>query len=342
MVIAARLRQALPHATVHVIAETAREFDDAVAGRHAAVVGEDFDATPERVDVAILRIGGYEGKQRQGERIRSARNILGPTGTLFVLTHTKRGSNGQLAMMKETFTSAEIAARGGGGYRVLTARGTEKVPTPAEAPVPTEELTVVVEEILGVQVRFRTNEAVFSKDRLDPGTRLLLETLPDELPGRVVDVGCGYGPMGIVLARRHPEIDVTMLDIDAQAVRLAQENVMLNDVAKNTRVVLSDGLAALPGERFGVALVHFPLHIARNALEELLQQVRGALVSGGCLYGVMLRAYELRPLVQRVFGNVETLREVDGDSQSSSYAILKACRSISSDSTRSGSRQDHG
>ena len=79
VVIAARLRQALPHATVHVIAETAREFDDAVAGRHAAVVGEDFDATPERVDVAILRIGGYEGKQRQGERIRSARNILRPT-----------------------------------------------------------------------------------------------------------------------------------------------------------------------------------------------------------------------------------------------------------------------
>ena len=184
VVIAARLRQALPHATVHVIAETAREFDDADAGRHAAVVGEVH--------------AGLDGD---------------------ALTHTNRGSNGQLAMMKETFTSAEIAARGGGGYRVLTARGTEKVPTPAEAPVPTEELTVVVEEILGVQVRFRTNEAVFSKDRLDPGTRLLLETLPDELPGRVVDVGCGYGPMGIVLARRHPEIDVTMLDIDAQAVR---------------------------------------------------------------------------------------------------------------------------
>jgi 16S rRNA (guanine1207-N2)-methyltransferase len=340
-VIAARLRMLLPKATLHVIAENAREFDDAVAGRHTATVGTDFSVICERVDMAILRVGGYEGKQRLEERIRSARNVLGPAGALFVLTHTKRGAKGQLSMMEETFASAEVAARGGGGYRVLSARQNDEVGLVAIAPVQSEEVSFVVEDVLGMRVKFRTNGAVFSKDRIDAGTRLLLEALPAHMPERVVDVGCGYGAMGIVVARRFPETNVTMLDIDAQAVSLAQANVTVNNVAENTRVVLSNGFTALPGERFGLALIHFPLHVARDVLEALLEQVRDALAPDGCLYGVMLRRYELRPLVQRVFGNVETLRETDGNEQSSAYAILKASRSrISTGSVQSDNHRD--
>ena len=91
-------------------------------------------------------------------------------------------------------------------------------------------------------------------------------------------------------------------------------------------MVLSDGLGQLPGERFDLAVLHFPLHIPRDELERLLTEIHDALEPGGCLYGVMLGAYELRPLVRRVFGDVETLKETREEDTESAYSILRACR----------------
>lgn len=322
------VRRCVRSAPLFLIVQGAKELDVFRAtdfGRGSTAVGMDFDAIDGLVEVAILRIGGYEGKEMIRRRLQSATRRIELGGTAVVLTHTKRGASTQLAMLRELFGNGEIVARGGGGFRILAARLTaETMRTPTTA-TPCGE-SHISEEVLGESFEFVTSPAVFSRDRIDSGTRLLLETLPPVSPRTILDFGCGYGVMGIVLARRSPSSRVTMIDVDVAAVDLARANAALNRVDERTRIVLSDGLTQLSGERFDLAVTHFPLHIPRGELERLLIEIRDALEPNGCLYGVMLNAYELRPLVERVFGNVETVG-VDAEKNAErAYSIVRACR----------------
>lgn len=322
---AAVISRSAPGARLYLIAQSAKELDALAGGpgEMSARAGTDFDALDARIDTAIVRVSGFEGKESIRRRLQSAIRRLDSGGKVVLLTHTKRGANTQLALLREVFGNGDVAARGGGGFRVLAGHMTSAARArPDDAPPAPD----VVETIAGEKVRFATNAAVFSRERIDPGTRLLLETIPALAPASILDFGCGYGVMGIVLARRFPASRVTMIDIDVAAVELARVNAELNGVADRTRVVLSDGLRELPGDRFDLAVMHFPLHIPRAELQALLTELRGALNPGGCLYGVMLNAYELRPLIQSVFGSAETL-PAEGDAEAvKAYSIVRACR----------------
>lgn len=338
--IALLVRRTIPAARLHLIVGNARELDalrnhPRLAEASVAAAG-DFGVVEDPVDLAVLRSSGFDGKQRTRERIASARSKLKAGGSLLVLTHKKRGARDQLATLEDTFEAAAIAARGGGGYRILTgtipAVRDSVSPREAVSSPPTEGAlgrSKIDEEILGRHFSFWTHDSVFSKGRVDPGSRLLLKTLAatgEQAPAEILDLGCGYGVMGIVLARLYPDSLVTLIDIDAQAVELSRLNSVLNDTP-NTRVVLSDGLQEVRSERFDLAVTHFPLHIPRRELERLLGEVREALRPGGLLYGVMLGAFDLRPLVRSVFGSVDTVRETKPPEYEYAYRILKTCRS---------------
>ena len=71
-----------------------------------------------------------------------------------------------------------------------------------------------------------TDSGVFSPGRLDPGTRLLLETAPPPpADGDLLDLGCGYGPLALVLARRAPAARIWAVDVNARALALCEGNV---------------------------------------------------------------------------------------------------------------------
>src|SRR5262245_56843786 len=92
-----------------------------------------------------------------------------------------------------------------------------------------KEVTV---DYAGKTLRFRTSDALFSSHDIDDGTRLLLKTLtPNILEGRnkILDVGCGYGPLGIALAAAGAR-EVDLVDRDALAVSYAEQNAALNGV----------------------------------------------------------------------------------------------------------------
>src|SRR5688572_1370612 len=86
---------------------------------------------------------------------------------------------------------------------------------------------------------------VFSADAIDPGTRLLIETMRVSPTARVLDLGCGYGAIGIVAAKLAIRGHATLVDSDIRATRLAERNVQLNGLA-NADVVLGDGVHDLP------------------------------------------------------------------------------------------------
>jgi 16S rRNA (guanine1207-N2)-methyltransferase len=97
-------------------------------------------------------------------------------------------------------------------------------------PTSDPKLWLVKTCLRGRAFEFMTASSVFSKQRVDTGTRLLIESmvLPDK--GRVLDVGCGYGAVGIAVASSNPALQVTMTDVNARAVRLARENIERNKV----------------------------------------------------------------------------------------------------------------
>jgi 16S rRNA G1207 methylase RsmC len=83
----------------------------------------------------------------------------------------------------------------------------------------------------GIPFEFLTASSVFSKKRIDLGTRLLIEAMVLPATGWVLDVGCGYGAVGIAAAASNPRLSVIMTDVNARAVRLAKHNIERNKVA---------------------------------------------------------------------------------------------------------------
>jgi len=125
----------------------------------------------------------------------------------------------------------------------------------------------------GEDFAFDVAQTLFSSFKVDGGTELLLRALDVPPPARMLDLGCGYGPLGIVLARRFAEARVTLTDADLLAVRYARRNCELNGVGARTEVVSGVGLEALPAAsgaagRFELIVSNVPAKIGDEAIEQ--------------------------------------------------------------------------
>jgi 16S rRNA (guanine1207-N2)-methyltransferase len=139
----------------------------------------------------------------------------------------------------------------------------------------------------------------------------------------ILDLGCGYGVIGIVTATSHPSSKVFLVDVDAQAVRAARLNAQLNGCERNTQILVSDGLRAVATVTFDLILSHFPLHIPKEDQVRLLSEARDALRPGGRLCLVALVAYDLRFLMKSVFGNVTVIADTSyKEDNSERYRVL--------------------
>ena len=126
-----------------------------------------------------------------------------------------------------------------------------------------------------------TDRGVFSGDRVDAGTKLLLSEVeaPAGLSGDVLDLGCGYGPIAVTLARRHPEATVWALDVNRRALALVDENATANGVGGRVRAV--EGGEIPESVRFSAIFSNPPIRIGKAALHELLSTWLGRLAPDG-------------------------------------------------------------
>ena len=132
-----------------------------------------------------------------------------------------------------------------------------------------------------------TDSGVFSPGRLDPGTRLLLETAPrPPAGGDLLDLGCGYGPIALTLAARSPGARIWAVDINRRALDLCAANTTAAGLA-NVRC-LPPADPALPAE-FGLIWSNPPIRIGKQALHELLATWLGRLAAGAAAYLVVQR-----------------------------------------------------
>ena len=128
------------------------------------------------------------------------------------------------------------------------------------------------EEIVKVQVKnrlytFRTDNNVFSKKGLDFGTRTLLESLDfNNINGDILDFGCGYGPIGIIL-KKNTDSNIDMIDINERAINLARKNAKINGV--NVNIFSSDKYENID-KKYDYIITNPPIRVGKKILYEIL------------------------------------------------------------------------
>ena len=184
-----------------------------------------------------------------------------------------------------------------------------------------EHRMVQIEYRLGdLNLIFTTDAGVFSKDKVDYGTDILLRSLP-ALKDKVLDLGCGYGPIGISLSKLNPDSDITMVDINQRAVDLATINIEQNNV-KNARTFQSDGFEKVEG-RFNTIVSNPPIRTGKRVIYPLFEQSIGYLEEGGDLYLVIQKKQGAKSAMDKliqIYGNCEVINKKGG------YWILRSVK----------------
>ncbi len=177
-------------------------------------------------------------------------------------------------------------------------------PRPAEGSV----------RIRGLDLRLRTDAGVFSRSRLDRGTELLLEALdvgPCEL---ILDLGCGYGVIGIAAAKLSEGGHAVLTDINERALRLARENVRANGVT-NAEVRAGDLYAPVEDLAFDHIVCNPPLRAGRAVVDRIVTEAPAHLLEGGRLWLVARTrqgAESLQGRMADTFGNAEIVARGSG------------------------------
>lgn len=138
----------------------------------------------------------------------------------------------------------------------------------------------------GQSYRFVSDAGVFAKGGVDFGSRTLIEAMDIPHDAEVLDVGCGYGPIGLAAARLAAKGHVTMIDVNSRAVELAKENAAVNGV-NNITVLESDLFSALEDRKFDVVLTNPPIRAGKATVHAIFEGAYERLRSGGSLWVVI-------------------------------------------------------
>ncbi|MGB0721003.1 MAG: class I SAM-dependent methyltransferase [Gammaproteobacteria bacterium] len=193
--------------------------------------------------------------------------------------------------------------------------------TPPDVPAAWREDPMIEADLLGRTLRFRTTWGLFSPKQIDEGTGLLLDHL-DVGPGvRCLDLGCGYGPIGLSIAAVAPAGHVTLVDKDFVAVDYTRRNAFLNGL-DNTDVMLSNGLSAVRDRHFDLVVSNIPAKVGKEMLGIMLYDAWNTLEPGGRI--VLVTINGLRQYMKRVLG--ETFGNYEKVKQGRAYTISAAVR----------------
>ena len=165
----------------------------------------------------------------------------------------------------------------------------------------------------GVDLSFQTDAGVFSKGEVDTGTRLLLEALPEEMSGEILDLGSGWGVIGISIAKKWPETKVTLADVNTRALDLSRENAKRNRA--EVACVESDGMAALAGRTFDAVVTNPPIRAGKQVIYQMFADAANALKPGGALYLVIRKqqgAESCMKYLQTIYDSVEKIDKSGG------------------------------
>ncbi len=168
---------------------------------------------------------------------------------------------------------------------------------------------------------FHTTWGLFSPRNIDEGTLLLLKYLDISENDDCLDLGCGYGPLGLTMAKLAPNGKTTLVDKDFKAIEYSNNNAELNQI-KNAEALLSNGFDQIRERKFDVVVSNIPAKVGNELLSLFLYDAYKQMKPGAKIYVVTitgLRKYIKRNFIE-VFGNYKKLK------QGSSYTVALAIK----------------
>ena len=192
----------------------------------------------------------------------------------------------------------------------------------SKTPTVASDRHMIEATLRGKKYSFITEAGVFSRREVDFGSRLLIESMEIPMDTDVLDVGCGYGPIGLVAAGLAGNGTVTMIDINERAVATARENAERLGV-KNVRILQSDQFEALGDEQFDVILTNPPIRAGKSVVHGIFEGAYYRLRDGGSLWVVIQKkqgAPSAFSKLEELFGNVREVTKEKG------YRIFQAIK----------------
>ncbi|HFU3984057.1 TPA: class I SAM-dependent methyltransferase [Streptococcus suis] len=173
--------------------------------------------------------------------------------------------------------------------------------------------------LLDTPMTFLTDAGVFSKKMVDYGSQVLLKTLEIEQGKTLLDVGCGYGPLALTLAKVY-DLDVTMIDVNSRALELAEKNAEKNGISAT--IFQSDVYEAVEGT-FDYVISNPPIRAGKSVVHEVITGAKDHLNTGGSLTIVIQKkqgAPSAKKRMEEVFGNCQIIKKDKG------YYILESVK----------------
>ncbi len=170
-------------------------------------------------------------------------------------------------------------------------------------------------ELRGINLKLTTDTGVFSKSKLDTGTKLLINSVPIETGvEKILDLGCGYGPIGLMMAKLFPNATIYMSDLNERAVELAIKNAVDNGIT-NVKIKAGEGFEPFAGEQFDLILTNPPIRAGKQVIYPLMEQAHLSLRDNGWLAAVIMTKQGAKSLEKKmvdIFGNVSEWEKGSG------------------------------
>ena len=189
----------------------------------------------------------------------------------------------------------------------------------AENPDAAHDIHELRVELLGEKMTFLTDAGVFSKKMVDFGSQLLLKCLEVNQGETVLDVGCGYGPLGLSLAKVYG-VQATMVDINNRALDLARQNPQRNKVSAT---IFQSNIYEQVEGHFDHVISNPPIRAGKQVVHEIIEKSKDFLEIGGDLTIVIQKkqgAPSAKSKMEEVFGNCEIVKKDKG------YYILRSVK----------------
>ena len=170
-------------------------------------------------------------------------------------------------------------------------------------------------DIAGLHMSLWTDNGVFSKSRVDEGSFAFLKVLlPLNLTGKILDLGCGYGTIGLTIALASPEASITLADINTRALALCEKNAQELGLSQRVTILQSDIYSKIEGQ-YDSIVVNPPIRAGKRVTYAMYEGAKQRLIDGGSLFIVIRKAQgapSASAYIESLFGNITLLKRDKG------------------------------